>query len=505
MKRAVGLVVFAALLLSACGRTGGGQSPSPGTPKQGGTLRVAQESELNTLDPLKSALRVERSIFYNMYESLVGIDQGLNIQPLLATRWETPDPKTYVFTLRSGVKFHDGTEFNAAAVKFNIDRILTAPASPRKSELASVQSVEVRDPSTVVVHLKNPDASLLSQLVDRAGMILSPTAIQKAGADLGRNPLGAGTGPFQFVEWKRDDHLTLKKNTSYWKSGIPYLDEVIFRPITNDDARTAALRTGDIDVARTIAFKDVPSVKSDSNFIYKSVPGLGFEGVWLNRGAAPFSDPAKAKAVAMAIDRAAIVKNVFFNVGSVAHGPIPPTSWAFDPSEKIYDLADPDRAKATATGFSFTLKTRNRPDHIQWATLIKDQLAKAGITTNLQTEEFGQLQEETAAHNFQASLLGWSGRIDPDGNMFSQYHTGAGLNYGQYSNPPVDKLLENGRIESDQAKRKQLYQDAQKTIVSDVPYVFIYHGVAEQITSRKVHDFQLISDEIFRFAPVWKD
>ena len=393
MRRAAALVA-SLVLLSACGAgPAGAPSPSAGPPKYGGALRVAQESELTTLDPVRSGLRVERSIFYNMYESLVGIDEKLTIQPLLATRWETPDPKTYVFTLRGGVKFHDKTDFNAAAVKFNIDRILTAPASPRKSELASVQSVEAPDSSTVIFRLKSPDAALLSQLVDRAGMILSPAAVQKAGADLGRNPIGAGTGPFQFVEWKRDDHLTLRKNPNYWKPGIPYLDEIIFRPMPNDDGRTAALRTGDIDVARTIAFKDVAIIKGDSSFTYRSVPGLGFEGIWLNRGAAPFSDPAKAKAVALAVDRTTILKNVLSNVGVVAHGPIPPTSWAFDPGQKIYDQGDPERAKATATGFSFTLKTRNRPDHIQQATLIKDQLVRAGITVNIQLQDFGVLQQ----------------------------------------------------------------------------------------------------------------
>ncbi len=505
MKRAVGLVVFAALLLSACGGPGGGQSPSPGSPKQGGSLRVAQESEINTLDPLKSTLRVERSIYYNLYESLVGIDEQLNIKSLLATKWETPDPKTYIFTLRNGVKFHDGTEFNAAAVKFNIDRILTAPSSPRKSEVASVESVEVKDPSTVVFHLKKPDASLLSQLVDRAGMMLSPAAVQKAGADLGRNPLGAGTGPFQFVEWKRDDHLTLKKNPNYWKSGIPYLDEVIFRPITNDDARTATLRTGDIDVARTIAFKDVASVKADPNFIYRSVPSLGFEGIRPNTAAGPLTDPAKRKAVALALDRAQILKNVLSNVGVVSYGPLPPSSWAFDPNEKIYDKPDADKAKATATGFSFTLKVRNRPDHIQEGELIKDQLAKAGITVNLQVEEFGQLVSETQAHKFEAALIGWSGRIDPDGNMHSQFRTGGGFNDGQYSNPQVDKLLDDSRVETDQAKRKQLYQEAQRILVADAGYMFINHLVAEQITTKKVHNYLLIADEMFRFAEVWKD
>ena len=313
MKRlALGMV--ATFFLAACASGGGGTTSSAGTPKAGGTLKIALESELRTLDPLKSSQRVERQVYYNMYDSLVTIDPSLKIKPGLATAWQYSDSTTLQFTLRQGVKFHDGTDFNGDAVKFNIDRILNAASSPRKSELASVKSVEVKDASTVIFHLKKPDAALLAQLVDRAGMILSPAAIAKGGADFGLNPLGAGTGPFAFVEWKRDDHLTLKKNPSYWVSGRPYLDELIYRPITDSSSALAALRTGDIDVAGTnaIADKDVASVKSDSSLIYKDAAGLSFGGFEVNNASGVFSDKAKRQAVALALDRAQILKNVFF-------------------------------------------------------------------------------------------------------------------------------------------------------------------------------------------------
>jgi len=455
---------------------------------------------------LLSSQRVERQVYYNMYDSLVTIDSSLKIKPGLATSWQYTDPTTLQFTLRQGVKFHDGTDFNADAVKFNIDRILTAPTSPRKSELASVQSVEAPSPTTVIFHLKKPDAALLSQLVDRAGMILSPTAIQKGGADFTRNPIGAGTGPFMFVEWKRDDHLTLKKNPNYWVPGRPYLDELIYRPITDSNAALAALRTGDVDIAGTnaIADKDISSVKSDSSLIYKDVPGLSFGGFEIHSGGGIFADKAKRQAVAYALDRAQIIQNVFFNVHVLSNGPVPPTSWAYDPSEQIYAKPDVQKAKSMATGFSFNLKTPNTPGSIQEATLIKDQLSKAGITVNIQTEEFGQVLTEAESHNFDAALVGWSGRIDPDGNMFGWFHTGGGFNDGQYSNPQVDSLLEQARSATDQATRKSLYDQAQKMLVDDVAYVFIEHGPAQEIASAKVHNFSLIADSIDRFVNVWK-
>jgi peptide/nickel transport system substrate-binding protein len=504
MKRlAVGL--FGVVFLSAC--AGGTTSTSTSTaPRSGGTLKVALNSELRTLDPLKSSQVVERQVYYNMYDSLVTIDQSLKIKPGLATSWQYTDPTTLQFTLRSGVKFHDGTDFNADAVKFNIDRYMTTPSSTRKSELASVKSVEVISPTTVVFHLKKADASLLAQLVDRAGMILSPAAIQKGGADFGLNPVGAGTGPFEFVEWKRDDHLTLKKNPNYWVAGRPYLDQVIFRPITDSNSALAALRTGDIDVATTnsIADKDITSIKSDSSLIYKDVAGLSFAGFEVHSGAGVFADKANRQAVAYALDRAQIIKNVFFGVHQLSRGPIPPSSWAYDSSEQTYVAADVAKAKAMATGFSFALKTPNAPVSIQEATLIKDQLAKAGITVNIQVEEFGQILTETESHKFDAALVGWSGRIDPDGNMYGWFHTGGSFNDGQYSDTQVDSLLEQARAVSDQGQRKTFYDQAQQTLVQDVAYIFIDHGPAQDITTAKVHNLPLIADTIDRFAGVWK-
>jgi len=504
MRRVVVAVVLC-LFAGACGGgTGGTANSGEGTPKSGGTLTYAQESELRTLDPVASTQLVERTVFYQMYESLVTIDDKLNIKPGLATAWTTSsDGLTVTFTLRKSVKFHDGTDFDAAAAKSNFDRIASAAVSPRKSELASLASTEVKDPQTLVMHLKKPDATLLAQLVDRAGMMLSPAAVQKAGANLGLAPVGAGTGPFMFVEWKRDDHLTLKKNPSYW--GKPaYLDQITYKPIVNDDARATGLKTGDFDMIRVAAGKDIAGLKADSNLTFKDVPSLAFGGIELYHGGGAFADKAKAQAVALAMDRAQVLKNVFFDVGVVAHGPIPPGSWAFDASEKIYDKADAAKAKSTATGFSFTLKVTNNPDSIQEGQLIKDQLAKAGITANIQTEEFGAILTDTEGGKFEAALVGWSGRIDPDGNMYSWFHTGGGNNQGAYSNPQVDKLLEDARTTSDQAKRKQLYDQAQSLLVQDAAYVFINHPVAMQASRATLHGYVLYPDNMPRLATVWK-
>lgn len=502
MRRA-GVWFTCLVLMVACGGGGGG-NPTSTAPKHGGTATIALESELRTLDPLDSSLLVEREVFYNMYDSLFTIDPALAIKPGLVKTWDTSDSLNYKFTLQSGVKYHDGTAFNGASVKANIDRYKAGANSRRKSDLASVKSVEVTDDTHVIFHLGKPDATLLATLVDRAGMMVSIDAVTKGSQNFSLAPTGAGTGPFAFVEWKRNDHLTLKKNSSYWKPGLPYLDGVTYRAIPDVNAILAALKTSDIDIARLIAPKDVASLKADSGFIYRNVPAIGFNGFELNAGSAPFNDPAKRQAVAMAIDRYAILRTINFNIGVVAYGPIPPSSWAFDASEKIYDHADAAKAKATATGFTFTFKTTSDPVNQQLAQLIQSELAAAGITMQIQTEEFATYQQECANHQFQACGVNWSGRIDPDGNMYAWWHTGGSFNDSLYSNSQVDSWLDDARTNADQSKRKQDYDNAQKQIVQDAPYVFTGFGVSAQISSTKIHGFTLYPDLMIRMAEVWK-
>src|SRR5579859_2710387 len=507
-RRASGMrrmaVAFVGLLaLAACGGSSQAGSQS-GTPKHGGTATIALESELRTLDPMNSSLLVEREVFYNIYDSLFTIDSSLAIKPGLVKSWDTSDPMNYKFTLQTGVKYQDGTPFNAQSVKDNIDRYKTGATSRRKSDLASVVTVEVVDDSHVIFHLKKPDATLLATLVDRAGMMLSMDAVTKGGQNFSLSPIGAGSGPFQFVEWKRNDHLTLKKNTSYWRPGLPYLDGIGYKAIPDVNAIVAALKTGDIDIARTIGAKDVASIKADSNFIYKDVPAIGFNGFELNAGASPFNDLAKRQAVATAIDRYSILKNISFNIGVIGYGPIPPSSWAFDPTEKIYDHADAAKAKSTATGFTFTMKTTSDPVAQQEAALIQSELAAAGITMQIQTEEFATYLQECANHKFEACFVSWSGRIDPDGNMYAWWHTGGDFNDSLYSNAQVDAWLEDARATADQAKRKSDYDNAQKQIVADAPYVFTSFGVSPQISSNKIHNFTLYPDLMIRMTEVWK-
>lgn len=490
----------------------GGAATAPGKP--GGTLKVALNAELGKLDPAFSGQFVERQVFYNMYDSLVAADPNLKIVPALAESWEiSADGKTYTFKLRKGVKFHDGTDFNADAVKFNMERYKTADGSVRKSDLDSVETIEVVDPYTVKFNLKSPNAPLLATLVDRAGMILSPDVIKKLGADLQRAPVNAGTGPFKFIEWKKDDHLTLERNPNYWKKDsagtqLPYLDKIIYRPIVDDTVRLTNLKTGDIDVIDTVPAQNVADLKNDSAVNYKDISSTAYAGFRLNVAAEPFNNKALRQAIGYALDTQSIFKTVFFGVGAVSNGPIPPSSWAFDPNFKPYthDIA---KAKAKLAeggkpgGFSFKMQIQaGSPVTQQEAELIRDQLSEAGITVELEQLEFAKIVENTTKHTFTSALIGWSGRIDPDGNMYAHFKTGGSNNDSQYSNPQVDALLDKARATSNQDERKAAYQEAQKIIMDELPYPLINHGASFMATTKKVQNFLLMPDAIMRFTEV---
>jgi peptide/nickel transport system substrate-binding protein len=497
--------------------TAGVQTGAGEKPVRGGTLTIGLTSDIANLDPYKSNLYVDRLVQYNVYDSLVTIDEQLAFKPSLAESWDTSDPKTVVFKLRKGVKFHDGTEFNAEAVRFNIQRILDDKASPRNSELSTIASVEVVDTSTVKFNLKEPFAPLLALLVDRAGMMVSPAAAQKGGADFTRNPIGGGTGAFKFVEWKKDERIVLERNADYWRKdkdgqALPYLDKVTFRPIPNEETRLANLTTGEIDVSDGAPAKDVEALKKDTNLTYRQLPAFSRGGITINSNAEPFNNKALRQAVAYAINRQEIVTTVLYDVSVVATGALAPPHLGFDKSFKVYDPAS-NLAKAKeklteggkASGFSFKLGIPSgSPTNQLYGELVKDQLGKAGIQVELVQTEFTKLVSDTQAGNFQASLIGWSGRIDPDADLYAHFTCGGSLNYGKFCNEEADKALLEARTTFDAEKRKAAYLRANKILTEDVAYLYISNGVSTQVSSNKVRNFLLMPDQMMRFQEVWK-
>ena len=480
-------------------------------PKKGGTLRVGFYIEAVTMDPHLSGSKVDRQVYHNIYEPLLTLDTKLNIKPGLAESWTQPDPKTLVFKLRKGVKFHDGTDFNAESAKLNFNRMKTEAKSLRKGEVANIDSVDVVDATTIKVNLKKPDASLLATLTDRAGMMISPKVIQERGSSLERDAKGAGTGPFEFVEWVKDSHLVIKRNESYWnKQGGPYLDRVRYRPIPDDVVKLQSLQGGEIDVMDYVLPRDVAPMKADKRLVVVDVPSLADFGYQLNHAKPPFNVKALRQAVAYAIDLDQIVKGVWLNVGYPANGPISPASWAYD---RAIPHIKRDLAKAKAklleggqpAGFTFTVTTNNLPISIQEAEVIQAQLAEAGITMKIQLVDASTLIASGNAKNFEMISFQWSGRPDPDGNTYQFFKTtpGTSFNWSGISNERIDVLLDKTRETSNQAERRKLYGELTKLLQDELPMLFIVHPIEPKAFSPKVQGYDPIPDGMMRFKDVW--
>src|SRR5438034_7653134 len=426
-----------AILLAACGQQpagGGTASPSAAAKAAyGGTLTFALENDPANLDPMLSGLFVDRNIHYAIYDSLVRVDPKGNIIPWLAEKWETSsDGKTVTFTLRTDVKFHDGTSFDADAVKWNIERYKTTQGSLRTGDLSSVDTVTVVDPKTVKFNLKSAFAPLLGALVDRAGMMVSRKVVEAVGADFTLKPFKAGTGPFILTEAVKNDHYTLEKNPDWWgtdKDGnkLPYLDKIIVKPIIDADVRLTNLRTGDLQIINQLNGKDVPAVQTDPTLTYQQVGSFSWNSLVPNE--APgyiFNEKRYVKAVAMAIDRDEILaKGPAEGVGLVGYGPISPAHFAFDASFKPWPKADPDGAKKLVADvgkgplkFEMLVQSGSRAS-LQEAQLIQAQLAKADIVADIKTQLFNDIITLAQSHKHPGiAIYGWSGRLDPDGNTY---------------------------------------------------------------------------------------
>jgi peptide/nickel transport system substrate-binding protein len=488
--------------------TSGGAANAP---TKGGTLRVGLSVDVVTLDPHLSGSKFDRQVYHNLYDPLFTLDEKLAIQPNLVESYQTPDPKTLTFKLRSGVKFHDGTDLNAEAVRFNFDRMANDPKSVRKGEVANIASTEVVDPLTIKLNLKQADSSLLATLTDRAGMMISPTALQKLGADLGHDATGAGTGPFQFVEWVPDDHLLLKRNDAYWnKTGGPYLDQVRYRPIPDDTVKLQSLQAKELDALDYLAPRNVSIAKADSSLVVVDVPSLAAFWFVLNSTRPPFDNKNLRLAVAYGLDVDALVKGVYLGIGVAANGPISPASWAYDDTIKPIqrDLAKAKQYLADAGqpgGFTFNFEVVNTPLSIQEGEVVKAQLAEAGITVNVVTVDGARQLSDGNNKTYDMTNYAWSGRPDPDGNVYSFFHTtpGVSLNWSGISNPQVDALLEQTRQVTDHGERKKLYSQIIQILREESVAVFEIHPIEPKVLSPKLQGYLAVPDGMLRFKDVW--
>jgi peptide/nickel transport system substrate-binding protein len=472
-------------------------------------IRIGLQDDIGTLDPARSVQFVDRIVFASLCNSLVDITPDLKIVPMLATSWTTSaDGKTVTFKLRQGVKFQDGEPFNAAAVKANIERDMTLPTSNRKSELASIDHVDAIDANTVAFVLKQPDAALLATLSDRAGMMLSPKTFADA-AGVATHPVCSG--PYKFVQRVQNDRVVLEKFDGYWDAAKYPIQRITFLPIPDATVRLANLRSGSLDMLERVAPSDVNAVKSDANLKLVTTPGLGYYYVTFNINNGSRSNPVLRdkrvrEAFDLSIDRDAINQVIGAGIFTPANQALPKSSPYFDAA-----LPAPHRdvAKAKAllkaaghehVDIEFTYP--NNTVSSQIVQMLQAMVGEAGFNLKLRPTDYAAQLSAAHSGDFEAMYLGWSGRVDPDGNLH-QFNTCAGnLNYGKYCNAEVDKLLDAARVKLTVADRKAQYDAAAKVLADEDPNVYIYIQPWPYVLSKKVQGFTPYPDGLIRLRGV---
>ena len=478
-----------------------------------GVLVVGQIAEPKSLDPAAVTAVNDFRILVNLYEGLLRYKPGtLEVGPALAESWEvSEDGTTYTFKLREGVTFHDGTPFNAEAVKFNFDRMLnedhpyhdTGPF-PLAFYFSAIEETNVIDDLTVEIKLNAPYAPFLSNLAYPTGLMVSPAAVMAGGADFGRSPVG--TGPFKFAEWRSNEAVVIEKNPDYW--GDPAeADAVVFRPITDANTRVAEMLAGGIDLMVEVPPTALSEFQNDAfTVVEQAGPHLWF--LILNAKDGPFADKLVRQAANYAINKEAIVNDVLEGTAEVAAGPTPPAfAWAYDESLEPYPY-DPEKAKAllaeagvaegTELTFYVTEGGSGMLDPVPMGTAIQADLNAVGFDVKIETYEWNTfLGEVNPGLEGKADMaeMAWMTN-DPDTLPFLALRTAAwpsegGFNSGYYSNPEVDALLEAAQTSNDLEERASLYKQMQQIVQDDAPWVFVANWKQNAVTSDKVEGLAL--------------
>jgi peptide/nickel transport system substrate-binding protein len=471
------------------------------------TLRIGLAEDPDILDPTMARTYVGRIVFSAICDKLFDIDEKLNIVPQLALSHETSaDGKEVTIKLRPNVKFHDGEPFNAEAAKFSLERHLTFPGSFRKPELASLDHVDVVDPLTIKLVLKSPFSPLIAQLTDRAGMMLSPKAAKAEGDKFGLHPVCAG--PYKFVERVQQDRIVLEKFADYWNKDNVFIDKIIYLPIVDATVRLANLKSGGLDLIERLLATDIKEVRADPKLKLSTAIELGYQGITLNIGhdknKGPLSQSAKVRqALDLAIDRQAINQVVF-------NGEFKPGNQWVNPDHPYYQTAFPvrgrdvEKAKAlikeagVATPIPVDFMVPKGAETEAVAQVVQSMAAEAGFDMKIRVTEFATSLKQAEAGEYQAFMLAWSGRIDPDGNSYVFLRSGGPQNYSAWTNADADKALNEARLVTDMAKRKQIYEKLTKLELNDEAILYLYHRRILIAQTKKLEGYKQMPDGLVR-------
>jgi peptide/nickel transport system substrate-binding protein len=472
------------------------------------TLRIGLAEDPDVLDPSLARSFVGRIVFASLCDKLVDIDEKLNIVPQLATSWQwSPDNKALTMKLRPGVTFHDGEKFDAVAVKFNIERHKNIAGSNRRGELLPVSSVDVVDDMTVKLNLSAPFSPLLTVLADRAGMMVSPKAAQANPTGFGSKPVCSG--PFKFVERIAQDKITLERYPNYWDKGRIHFDKVTFQPIVDATVRLANLKSGQLDFIERVAPADIASIKKENKLGVARITELGYQGITINTGKSdlaqknPLSrDPRVREAFELSLDRQGIVQVAMDGEADVGNQWVAPAN-AFYARNVPIPKRDIARAKALlkeagVTNPSFTLMTPTTSDAQRIAQVVQAMAKEAGFDVKIQATEFATSLNLADKGQFDAYILAWSGRADPDGNLFSFYGCKQPLNYSGECRANWDELLSRSRTTLDTPGRIKVFATLAAEVVKERPIIYLFHRHWLYAFNKKLTGFRSVPDGLMR-------
>ncbi|GLC88173.1 glutathione ABC transporter substrate-binding protein [Lysinibacillus piscis] len=493
--------LVAVLVLQACSTANNKseEGAKEGTKSVGGELVILRASDATSLDPhFITDIPSANIIHGKVYETLVAFDRDRKIVPLLAKSWEQTDELTWTFTLNEGIKFHDGTDFNAEAVKATFNRILDpATGSPQRDKLSMISEVIVGDDYTVTLKLKEPYAPLLSILASNEGSIMSPKVIAESADQLATHPVG--TGPFVFDSWKSGQEIKLNTNKDYW-GNVPKIDKVTFKIVPEDSTRLAMIESGEAHIADQVPVTDIERIENSSTMNLFRTEGLAVEFIGFNVQDSLLSDVKVRQAISYAVDREAIISGIYNNVGTLANSAMSPKVIGYSSETKAYDY-DVVKAKellkeaGIKEGTKVKLLTSDRKERINMAEVIQSQLKGIGLDVDIQVMEYGAFISEITKEQHQLFISGWGNATgDADYNQYNLFHTasmGAPGNHFYYSNPEVDALIEKGRSTSDQTARNDIYKQAMQKELDDAVYIPVRNYEHLAVYSNNVKGFWL--------------
>ncbi|MFI6296925.1 ABC transporter substrate-binding protein [Nonomuraea sp. NPDC050790] len=513
-------IVAAMLTVAACSSIQPAQPQSPtgatGPVRAGGTLTFALNADPDHLDPTLSRSLVSRQIFHAMCEKLYDVDENVRIVPQLAAALPSisPDGRTYTIPLRAGVKFADGTPLDAEAVRRSLDRHLTLETSSRRSELGPITAVRATDPRTVTITLERPTAPLTAALADRAGMVMSPKALQ---GNFAAGPVCVG--PFKFASRVPQSSIELVKDPNYYDAAKVRLDKLVYRIITDGSIRAANLRSGDAQVADTISPEDVPQLSADPNLRVLQSDSLGYQSLTVNVGnadgvgkppkalATPIAkDPRIRIALEHAIDRDALVRTVFRGLYRTACSPVSPNSPYTSERAQRCRAHDPAKARqllqeaGAAVPYKIKISVTNTPLNLRLAQTLQAMVKEGGFEMEIQAAEFASLLDLQDAGDYETLQIGWSGRVDADANITPFVRTQAAQNVSGYSDEQVDALLDKAREQLQPAERARTYAQVIELLQRDNPLIYLYRQRNITGVSARLSGVQGFADGLVRVA-----